>query len=67
MDIKVIYAGTVVGVFAHDSLFMPQLFERVANGQPERLLRQINQGLPVVLEDWDGQLIEFQKVRKWES
>lgn len=65
MHIKITYAGRTVGVYHENDMFMQPLFTKVADKNAPRLLRRISEGEHVVYEDWDGHLIEFEKVLLW--
>ena len=62
MNIKITYDSRVVGIYSLDGLYVSPLITKCAGEDLEGFLREIEAGLPVVYQDWDGQLIEFQKV-----
>jgi len=66
MHIKVTYGDKLVGVFEEDSMFMLPLARKVSDGYIKSFLADLRDGEVVVYQDFDGILIEFQKVKYYE-
>jgi hypothetical protein len=68
MDIKISYAGRLVGVYDSEDLYVQPLFLKITRGTTQgnkALLNYLQEGNKVVFEDFDGHLIELESVVLW--